>query len=355
MRYGWIFAVVFAGACFALTIFPGTTPHVLTLPSHFPEIPSSSKVELTEEGIVLGRYLFYDSILSLKRNLACATCHRQEYAFSEGPDPVSTHSENALRPRNTPALFNLAWTGSFFWDGRAKSLRDQVFEVVPSRHEMQLDWNSATRRICKSHFYKQLFRAAYGNQKIDRNLIANALLQFEITLISGTSKYDRVLQGIDYFTEDEYRGFVLMNEQTKGDCMHCHTTDGNPLGTTYGFSNNGLNNDASLLSAIDQGRYHHTGKESDRGVFKIPSVRNLLFTAPYMHDGRFRTLEEVLRFYSSEVQEGNFTDTKMQFAHKGGVHLTAQEQAQIIAFLRTLSDSVFVQNEDFTNPFYSKK
>ena len=328
------------------------TPHVLTIPSYFPKPIDSLSLQLTDEAIELGRYLFYDSILSLDQNLACATCHQQAFAFSEGPFRVNQHTTNAPRERNTPPLFNLAWAKSLFWDGRSKSLMDQVLEVVPSHHEMQLNWKLAVKRIQGSSFYRKQFKSAYGKQRIDSSLIANAIVQFEITLISTNSKYDRVLQGLEYLTQDEYQGFVLMNEQTKGDCMHCHTTDGDPLGTTHKMSNNGLDRDELLLSSIDQGKFHVSGNIRDRGYFKIPSVRNLLFTAPYMHDGRFNTLEEVLTFYSSGVNTGAYTDFKMQHARKGGVQLSEKEQQQIISFLKTLSDSTFITNPSFRNPFY---
>jgi cytochrome c peroxidase len=294
-----LFTGLFAGIGLALTIQPSQEPSLMEVPAHFPAVPEHIKAQVTEHGAELGRFLFYDSILSLEGNLACASCHRQEYAFSEGPVNVSALTKNAPLPRNTPALFNMAWGTSFFWDARAGTLQEQVLEVVRSDHEMQLDWKLAEKRLRKSPFYRRLFAAAYGDRTIDSSLIADAITQFELTLLSTDSKYDRVLRGETYFSEDEYKGFVLMNEQTKGDCMHCHVTDGGVLGTTGGISNNGLDDAAALLKAIDQGRFQATKNDKDRGAYKIPSLRNLLYTAPYMHDGRFATLEEVVAFYSS--------------------------------------------------------
>lgn len=305
---------------------------------------------MTEEGVQLGRFLFYDSILSKDYSISCSSCHKQEFAFSDSPNRLSKGSLGFTN-RNTMPLFNLAWYPSFFWDGRATSLENQVFEPVRNHSEMNLEWKEAEKRVRSSPFYRKKFRTVFTKQKIDSTLISMVIAQFERTLLSYNSKFDRVIRGQDVLTKEEYEGFILMNDQTKGDCLHCHTTDANPLGTTLKFSNNGLDKADDITHYLDKGLGGFSKKESDIGVFKIPSVRNLGFTSPYMHDGRFETLEEVLEFYSSGVHNSINVDSKMEFAYKGGNGLSKEEQKKIIAFLNTMNDSVFIEQKIHSNPF----
>ena len=248
-------------------------------------------------------------------------------------------------------LFNLAWYSSFFWDGRATSIDEQVFHPVRNRDEMNLEWSAAVSRIKSSRFYQDKFRSAFGDTEIDSVLVSNAIGQFLRTLVSYQSKFDRVLDGKDSLTKDEYEGLVLMNDMTKGDCLHCHTTDADALGTTGEFSNNGLDKIEKVTDFKDKGLGGHTMKKYDYGKFKIPSLRNVALTPPYMHDGRFSTLEKVLDFYSSGVQRSITIDSKMSAVHQGGVKLSEHEKLQIVAFLKTLTDSVFIAEPKFANPF----
>jgi cytochrome c peroxidase len=186
---------------------------------------------------------------------------------------------------------------------------------------------------------------------IDSSLVSKAIAQFLRTMISYRSRYDQVLQGQMKFNNYEYEGFVLVNEQTKADCIHCHNTDGSVLATSMAFSNNGLDKISDPEKYPDKGRGGVTGHVADNGKFRIPSLRNLVFTAPYMHDGRFKTLEEVLNFYSEGVQQSVNADSKMEFAHKGGAALTKEEKQKIMSFLLTLSDSAFVTDTAFGSPF----
>jgi cytochrome c peroxidase len=171
------------------------------------------------------------------------------------------------------------------------------------------------------------------------------------TLISNQSKYDEVITNKNKFTKTELEGFVLVNDQTKGDCLHCHTTDGNALGTTIGFSNNGLDSMPNPINFADKGLGAISKNLRDNGKFKIPSLRNIALTNPYMHDGRFKTLEEVLDFYSEGLKQSATLDPKMEFVHQGGAHLTGEEKHSIIAFLKTLTDTVFIHNTEYSNPF----
>lgn len=319
--------------------------------TYFPDMPQADDNPVTVDGVKLGRYLFYDPILSYDSSFSCSSCHLQEYAFSDAPNVFSKGINGDFMERNTPGLFNLAWYSAMHWDGKHRSIEEQVFHPIMADDEMDFSWVEAEKRLQRSNTYPELFNKAFGEIKIDSVLIVKAIAQFERTLISSNSKFDKVIRGEAYFTEQEYEGFVLMNDQTKGDCLHCHTTDANALGTTGKYSNNGIENASSAEDYPDQGLGSISGKESDIGLFKIPSLRNVALTAPYMHDGRFSTLEEVVDFYSDHVEESYNIDSKMGFARRGGAHLSSDEKEAIVAFLNTLTDYEFIQNPAFGNPF----
>lgn len=328
-----------------------STPYPFPKLVYFPKMPVSESNPVTVEGVALGRYLFYDPILSLDRTISCASCHRQEVAFSDAGQEFSSGIDGNAMKRNTLPLFNLAWYPALFWDGRASNIENQVFQPVRAHDEMNLQWTDAVNRIVKSKFYRAKFSAAFPGQAIDSILIAKAIAQFERVLISNRSKYDKVLQREASFTKEEYSGFVLMNDMTKGDCLHCHTTDADALGTSLTFSNNGLDSIFNPSLYKDLGRGAITGNVRDNGKFKIPSLRNIALTAPYMHDGRFKTLDEVLDFYSEGVNHSVNIDSKMGMVHQKGVKLSKEEKQNIIAFLMTLSDSAFIKDPAFGNPF----
>lgn len=327
------------------------TPYQFPEPPFFPTMPVAANNPVTVEGANLGKYLFYDPILSADSTMSCSSCHHQKNAFSDSPNAFSQGRNSALMERNTMPLFNLAWYPAFFWDGRASSIEEQVFHPVRAYNEMGLDWKMAAKRLGQNKFYKKQFKEIFGSAKIDSVKISYAIAQFLRTLISYQSTYDQILAGKTFFTKEEYEGFNLVNDQTKGDCLHCHITDGDALGTTLVFSNNGLDAIANANDYKDKGRGTVTGKTTDHGKFMVPSLRNLAFTAPYMHDGRFNTLAEVINFYSEGVNVCANIDAKMGYAHQGGVKLTPADKKKIIAFLLTLSDSSFISNPEFSNPF----
>lgn len=347
----WLFALLLisAGVVTASDSKPYRFPELL----HFPEMPVSEENPVTIQGVELGRYLFYDSSLSSNYSMSCGSCHLQQFAFSDSAR-FSKGVNGVLTRRNSMPLFNLAWNEAFFWDGKAASIEDQVFFPVRDHNEMNLDWKVAEKRINQSAFYRKKFKAAFGTHRIDSVLISRAIAQFERTLISSNSKYDKALSGEVHLSKDEYDGFVLMNDQSMANCLHCHTADANALGTTGKFSNNGIEKAFSKEQYSDLGRYEQTRNEKDVGHFKIPSLRNIAVTAPYMHDGRFETLEEVLDFYSEGVQVSYMIDSKMTTAHQGGVHLTEEEKRKIICFLQTLTDSTFLANPNHGNPWMQK-
>ncbi len=347
-----LFVILIIGSIVLLGAMMESNPKPYVYPAlvHFPEMIPTENIP-TIEGVELGRYLFYDPILSKDSTFSCGSCHKQEKAFSDSPNVFSLGVNNTMTKRNSMPLFNLQWNTSFFWDGKANSIEEQVSHPVKSHDEMDLDWIQAAQRIQKSSFYVPMFYSAFGNQAIDSISISKAIAQFERTLISHNSKYDQVLRGEAYFTAREYEGFVLMNDQSKGNCLHCHTTDANALGTTTKFSNNGLDEFTSPIEFKDRGKGGVTNRDSDIGLFRIPSLRNVGVTSPYMHDGRFESLEEVIDFYTHGVNNSYNLDSKIEQSHQKGLNLTREEKESIILFLHTLTDSIFMKNPNFANPF----
>ena len=337
-----------ACAAFALigigwTVQQVPTPYVFPEMPLFPPIPDRDLV-ITGEGADLGKHLFHDERLSADGSISCASCHRQEFAFSGGPERSSRGLNGQLTRRNVIPLFNLLWYDRFFWDGRAGSLEEQVLHPVRDPAEMGSDWQQVAERIGADPFYQTRFDELFPDQRIDSTMIANVIAQFLGTLVSYRSKYDRVIAGTDRFTADERDGFILINDMTKGDCLHCHTTDSDALGTRGTFSNNGLDPFA------DPGLGGYTNDPHDSGKFKIPSLRNVGVTAPYMHDGRFATLEEVLDFYSEDVHPTANIDSKMGLPGRRSPRMNAEEKRKIIAFLHTLTDTMFITDPEYAEP-----
>lgn len=329
----------------------GLEPYEFNLPKGFLPLPKNEANPVTKKGAELGRFLFYDPILSEDSTVSCSSCHKQEFAFSDGGNKFSKGIKGELTERNTPPLFNLAWNTKFFYDGRANSLEEQAFFPVRNHNEMNLDWNIAVNRLTRSAFYSSKFKEVFGKSNIDSVLVTRALGQFERTLISSNSKIDRVVKGEAKLTAEEMRGHEIMNDQTLGNCLHCHTTDANLMGTTYQFSNNGLDPAEDISEFTDQGLGWITKNEIDCGKFKIPSIRNIELTGPYMHDGRFKTLEEVVLFYSEGVNNCINIDDKIKGRENGGAQLTVSDQQALVAFLKCFTDTTFINSKSFSNPF----
>ncbi len=314
-------------------------------------MPESETNPVSVEGAELGRYLFYDPILSADSTISCSSCHRQEYAFSDGGKRFSNGVNGTTTARNAPALFNLAWNKRLFWDGEAGSIEEQVLFPVRDHAEMNLSWTDAERRLNRSEFYKKRFLEVFGIRYIDSLSIAKAIGQFERTLISANSKLDQVARLENKLNEQEIRGMVVMNYQDLGDCLHCHVTEAHLMGTNYKFSNNGIENITRLEDYPDKGLGGITGNPKEMGLFKIPSLRNVAVTGPYMHDGRFGTLGQVIGFYSDSLHPSPNIDPKMTKVHEGGAHLSPGDQEAVIKFLHCLTDSAFITNPAFGNPF----
>ncbi|GAA4889691.1 cytochrome c peroxidase [Flaviramulus aquimarinus] len=325
------------------------TPSALEIPKLFennilsPVIPVDNPQ--TVEGIALGKKLFFDPLLSIDNTQACADCHAPEHAFSD-PDRFSDGVDGFLGTRNSMPLFNLAWNydEKFFWDGKSFSLEHQAFSPVTDPIEMKSTWAQVEQKLQQHSEYPDLFEKAFGNQAIDSTLVTKAIAQFERTLISSNSKFDKFLLGEATLTPQEQNGFNVFMDEARGDCFHCHGSDKNPLWTDNIFHNNGL--DATFT---DLGLGAITGDPADNGKFKSPSLRNLAFTAPYMHDGRFATLEDVINHYSEGLKNSSTIDPLMKKVTQGGVGLTEQDKADLKAFLIALSDYDFINNSSFKN------
>ncbi len=318
------------------------TPYTLDIPQGFPDMPVPGDNPMTVEGVQLGRMLFYDPILSADNTQSCASCHSPEFAFTDNNRQFSTGIDGIAGSRNSMALMNAGWFGATFWDGRTHGLEEQAFEPVTNPIEMHNTWPAAVSSLKDHPDYPELFHAAFGIHDFDSTHVVRAIAQFERTLISADAKWDRYLRGEEQLTITETRGYEIFFTE-KGDCFHCHTTI---LFTDNIFHNNGLD---SVFA--DPGLFRVTGNLSDVGRFKTPTLRNLNYTAPYMHDGRFATLREVVDFYSEGVKFSSTVDPLMKKVNQGGIQLSEEEKEYLIAFLLTLNDNSFINNPAYANPF----
>ncbi|AUC74889.1 cytochrome-c peroxidase [Olleya sp. Bg11-27] len=323
-------------------------PYQLEIPSLFqtkliaPVIPINNK--LTVEGVALGKRLFYDTLLSADNTKACASCHSPAQAFTDA-NQFSVGITGVSGTRNSMPLFNLAWNfdDKYFWDGRALGLENQALDPVVHPNELGNDsWEPVEARLNADAEYPTLFKQAFGTATITKQLTTKAIAQFERTLISGDSKFDKFSNGELTLTSQEQNGLNVFMDETRGDCFHCHGNPNNPLWTDNQFHNNGLD---AVFSDLGLGVI--TGNPNDNGKFKSPSLRNLAYTAPYMHDGRFATLEDVIEHYSTGLQDSDTIDSLMKKVALGGVQLTPQDKADLKAFLLTLSDPTFISNPAF--------
>ncbi|MEM9024808.1 MAG: cytochrome c peroxidase, partial [Bacteroidota bacterium] len=307
----------------------------------FPDMFIPQDNPTTKEGINLGRMLFYDPILSGDSSQACASCHSHEFAFSDNGRQFSVGIDGIAGTRNAPALVNVGWLTSSFWDGRNSTLEEQALEPVANPIEMHEDWTDAVLKLQSSEVYTGLFNNVFGDEVITPDRVVKAIAQFERTLISNNSKYDKFLNRELQLSEEEYAGFLLFFSED-GECFHCH---GTALLTNNGFHNIGLD-----AEPVDIGWEAVTGNPADRGKFKTPTLRNIEYSAPYMHDGRFETLEEVMDFYSEGVKPSSNVDPLIRTPHLGGFQFTEEQKQQLITFMKTFSDEDFMQNEDFSDP-----
>ncbi|MCQ2958740.1 MAG: hypothetical protein MJ198_00930 [Bacteroidales bacterium] len=332
---------------------------------------------MTNEGVELGRYLFYDGRLSGRLDkdslMSCASCHKQEHSFECGIDHPKYKEGKTFGLTGIPTphammpMINLVWNNEgYMWNGyvnkkneslgsahgvpqtsefHKKNLESFVWMMIVAPHECNGSVERTLEVIKSVPMYPPLFAKAFGDEKITMERISKAIAQFVRTLISFNSKFDQFMRGEVELTESERRGFFIF-ETEKGDCFHCHGSPAMPLWTTNLFMNNAR--DIDFTDSSD--RSSVTGNPMDKGKYRVPTLRNVEFTAPYMHDGRYKTLDEILEFYNSGLKRSPYVDPLMINVNHGGMFLNDNELQDLKAFLLTLSDTSFLTNPAFSNP-----
>lgn len=312
-------------------------PYEFVQPSHFPSPTYTfDNNPITEKGFKLGKKLFNDPILSLDQSIACSNCHSKSVAFADPQHRLSVGIDDKVGIRNSPSLANLAFMEAFFWDGGVTHLDFAPINAIESEVEMGESLQHVVAKLNQHADYPALFQSAFqGSDSINAPLLLHALSQYLNLLVSADSKYDRYVQKEENLSESELAGLVLFEQK----CSTCHQ---GALFTDQTFRNNGLDVEFS-----DKGRGGISEGEEDNGKFRVPSLRNVALTRPYMHDGRFQTLEEVIEHYNSGVKGSATLDSALQEGSKLGIILSHQEQTQLLAFLHTLTDRSFTANEIF--------
>lgn len=346
---------------------PGATPYIIDIPFGFPQqlnIPADNP--MTEEGVKLGRYLFYDGRLSGRTHpdslMSCGSCHLQHRSFECGVDHPEytggfTHGLTGIpTPHVMLPLINLVWNmNGYLWNGRIspdnadpsrRNIEDLVWMGVVAQHEMNGDTNRTRDLIASIPEYREMYKDAFGTDKVSMKGINMAVAQFVRTLITANSKFDRYMRGEVQLSASELNGFVLFTTEEGADCFHCHGGFGNPLFTTNLFYNNGKD---SVFDGTDD-RYSLTDDMMDMGAYKATTLRNIELTGPYMHDGRYETLEEVIDFYAHGLLWSPYINPLMHHIANGGNMLTPTEKQNLIAFIKTLRDDDFLSNPLFGPP-----
>jgi cytochrome c peroxidase len=336
----------------------------LQLPMGYPAMPQPADNLLTEDGIQLGRHLFFDKILSGDLTMGCSDCHRPEYGFTDGRR-FSTGIDGIVGSRSAMPLFNVGFASevsqegrNFMWDGRFNSLEQQALAPTEDPIELHGQWPDIECRLRAHPTYPALFRKAFGirsTDEITRELVAKALAQFQRTLVVGAnSKYYRAQFGLETLTDAENRGRMMFfaNDTTgqglpDAECAHCH--NGSQF-TNFRFVNNGLQPAQTLQDFVDFGLGRVNGRSADNGKFKTPSLWNVAMTAPYMHAGQLATLEEVIDHYDTGGEYSPNRATELVQLEQAPA-FTPQQKADLIAFLHTLTDTAYLSNPLYTSPF----
>jgi len=332
---------VFVLACSSSLPDTVQNPYAFEVPSNFPPVRYTLENNpVTEQGFELGRLLFYDPILSLDSSISCANCHQQAVAFSDPVHRLSKGVNDVTGIRNAPAIQNMAFQSHFFWDGGVKHLDFVPINAITNDLEMHESLEHVITKLSRSKTYPEKFKSAFGSSEITSQKMLYSLSQFMSLLVSSNSKYDSYVRGEgEKLTPDELEGLTLF----QSNCSGCHGTD---LFTDGSFRNNGL--DETFEN--DHGRERITEFSGDIGKFKVPSLRNVELTSPYMHDGRFNTLQQVLEHYGSGVKDSETLDALLKQGDPAGITLNAQEIEKIIAFLKTLTDPTFTHDQRFSFP-----
>jgi cytochrome c peroxidase len=320
-----------------------TTPYIVSIPAGFPSLPVPLDNPLTVEGVELGRKLFYDKLLSKDSSISCGSCHNQLYGFTDNGKALSAGVSGNVGDRNAMVLFNLAWVERFaktdhrfFWDGGAKNLESQAIAPITNPIEMEETLPNVLSKLQHHATYPGLFKKAFGSDSITTLRLMQAIAQFERTIVSGNTRFDYYnLFQMPTLSAQELRGMEVFNDSTKGDCFHCHNLQSSFI-SDFIFHNNGH-------SGPDVGLERITGNPDDRGKFRTATLRNLVFSAPYMHDGRFNTLEEVVEFYNSGASRVYPADPFIT-KHPSGLSMSPQDKEDLVAFLKSITDSTLLTN-----------
>lgn len=329
--------ILFVTICVVLFSFKNAKEKLIDTPKLFGK-PSYNFKEnpLSKEKILLGRALFHDPILSADKTISCTSCHSQYNAFTHTDHKLSHGIYDSIGIRNSPALMNLAWQNSFMWDGSIHHLDVQSLAPISSKREMGSSIDTVVQRLSNSDIYQNLFKNAYGSEKATGEKTLKALSAFMLTLVSANSKYDKVKRKEESFTSQEENGYLLF----KKNCNSCHTE---PLFTNHNFEYNGLSLDSNLN---DIGRMNITKNSEDTLKFKVPTLRNIEFSYPYMHDGRFKRITDVLNHYTSGIERSNTLSSVL----KNDIVLTENEKVDLMSFLLCLTDKEFLFNKKFNYP-----
>lgn len=312
---------------------------LFSVPANFPKpVYDFSKNPVTKEGFELGKTLFYDGDLSRDGTVSCAECHSQSYAFTHHGHDVSHGIDNKRGIRNAPPIQNMAFQDEFFWDGGVFNL--DLFSIAPIENPLEMDEKigNVLEKLRKKEKYATLFQKAYGTKEITTERFLKALSQFMNTLVSANSRYDKYVrkEAGGTLTGEELSGLAIFKQK----CGSCHSGE---LFTDQSYRNNGL----AVYNAEDTGRHRITQKDSDKYKFKVPSLRNIAVTAPYMHDGRFYTLDAVLNHYNEGMIDSPTLEPVFRNEKKLGIPLSTDEKTKLIAFLKTLTDDTFLKDKRF--------
>ncbi|GAB3927358.1 cytochrome-c peroxidase [Larkinella terrae] len=319
------------------------TPYNWKKPANFEEPHYDfTKNPLTVEGVALGKTLFYDGILSRDGKITCAFCHSPFAGFAHTDHPLSHGINDKIGTRNVPGIENVAWKQAFFWDGGIVDLDLLPISPIQNPVEMGDSLANVLKKVRSSGQYPALFKAAFGTEEVTTERFLKALSQFMLTMVSATSRYDKYIrkEAGATLTDQELRGLALF----KQNCSACHAGE---QFTDQSYRNNGLRMQLANSKDFDLGRYQITLNQNDYNKFRVPSLRNVELTPPYMHDGRFTTLEKVLDHYMNDVQDTPQLDPLLKKNGKTGFSFTTDEKADIAAFLRTLTDSDFMKDRRF--------
>ncbi|MEJ8800784.1 cytochrome-c peroxidase [Pontibacter sp. H249] len=352
MRYNWIYTLLVycsltgLASCDKAELIvaePVVEKYNPAVPSNLAaSVPSPERNPTTKEGVLLGRMLFFDPILSKNGKVSCASCHQPEKAFTDGAALSTAGVSGKPLLRHVPTLANVAWMQGLFWDGGAKDLESLSFGPLTHPDEMGQNLKELAQKLQQHKKYPVLFQKAFGTDSITSAAIGRALAQFQRTIISGNSRYDKYVRNEagGTLSEPELKGLVLFKEN----CSTCHTSG---FFTDNQYHNNGLDNTYSEANeAMEFGRGRITGLPKDIGKYKTPTLRNIAITAPYMHDGRFDTLDQVLEHYTSGIIQSATLAPELQQHGRLGIPLTAAEKESIIQFLKTLTDEEFLKNPE---------